>query len=137
MGMLKEFRDFSVRGNVIDMAVGIIIGAAFGKITNSLVTDVLMPPIGGLVGGMDFSELAFQLPFKNPLKPDAPPVLISYGKFLSTVIDFVMVAFAMFLIVKQSNRFKGPVESTTKECPKCLLSIPIKATKCGHCTADL
>jgi large conductance mechanosensitive channel len=131
MGMLKEFREFAMKGNVVDMAVGIIIGAAFGKIVSSLVNDVIMPPIGMLLGNMDFSSLALHLNEKTA---------INYGVFINTVIDFVIVAFAIFLVIKQINRLKkapSPADPTTKECPQCCSAIPIKASRCPHCTSEL
>jgi large conductance mechanosensitive channel len=137
MGMLKEFKDFAMKGNVVDMAVGIIIGAAFGKIVSSLVADVVMPPIGVLLGNVDFSNLAFTI---KEASGDTPAVAIKYGVFINTVIDFVIVAFAIFMVIKLMNRLKKPEAAaapTTKECPHCLMSIPIKATRCGHCTSEL
>jgi len=137
MGMLKEFKEFAMKGNVIDMAVGIIIGAAFGKIVSSLVSDLLMPPIGVLLGNVDFSSLAVTLREKTAT---APAVTLKYGVFINTVIDFLIVAFAIFVVIKQLNRLKkpeAPAEPTTKDCPRCLMSIPIKATRCGHCAVDL
>ena len=130
MGMLKEFQDFAVKGNAVDMAVGIIIGGAFGKIVTSLVNDVVMPPIGMLLGKVDFSSLAIALNEKTAIK---------YGAFLNNVLDFVIVAFCIFLVVKQMNRLKQgpPAEPTTKSCPQCLSTIPIKATRCAHCTSTL
>ncbi len=131
MGMLKEFRDFAVKGNAIDMAVGIVIGAAFGKIVSSLVADVIMPPLGLLIGQMDFSGLAIQLNEKTAIK---------YGVFINTLVDFVIVAFAIFLVVKQMNRLKKappPAEPTTKQCPKCCSAIPLKASRCPNCTSEL
>ncbi len=131
MGMLKEFKDFAVKGNAIDMAVGIIIGAAFGKIVSSLVNDVIMPPIGTLIGGMDFSSLAIQLNEETA---------INYGVFINAVLDFVIVAFAIFLVVRWINRLKKappPADPTTKDCPACCSTIPIKATRCPHCTSEL
>ncbi len=137
--MLKEFKAFAMRGNVLDMAVGIIIGGAFGKIISSLVNDVIMPPIGLLLGNMDFSKLAVTL--KSPLG-DAAPVTIRYGAFINTVVDFVIVAFAIFLLIKQVNRFaaKKPEPAaapTTRDCPECLSAVPIKARKCAHCGSAL
>lgn len=132
--MFKEFKEFAMRGNVVDMAVGIIIGTAFGKIVSSFVSDVLMPPIGMLLGGMDFSAL------KLKLKED---VFINYGVFINTVIDFIIIAFAIFLVVKGMNRLKKkeipppPAAPTTKECPECLSVIPIKAVRCAHCGIQL
>jgi len=131
--MLKEFKEFAMRGNVVDMAVGIIIGAAFGGIINSLVNDVIMPPVGLLTGGIDFSNLAFTL-------QEQPMVAVKYGVFINAVINFLIIAFAMFLIVRAMNRLKkkeepAPASPTTKECPECLMTIPLKAKRCGHCTA--
>lgn len=134
MGMLKEFKDFAMKGNVIDMAVGIIIGAAFGKIVSSLVSDVIMPPIGVALGNVDFSSLVLTLKQKSG---DIPAVSIRYGVFINTVIDFLIVAFAIFVVIKQLNRLKRPEAATTKDCPRCLMSIPLKATRCGHCAADI
>ncbi len=137
MGMIQEFRDFAIKGNVVDMAIGIIIGGAFGKITASLVNDVVMPPIGMLLGGVDFSALSITL---RAAEANKPAVLINYGLFLNTVIDFTIVAFCMFIVVKQMNRLKRnppPPEPTTKDCPFCCSNIPLKATRCGHCTSQL
>lgn len=139
MGMRKEFKEFAMRGNVVDMAVGIIIGAAFGKIVSSLVNDVIMPPVGMLLGNVDFSQLAITLKAKTET---AEAVTLNYGVFINTILSFVIVAFAVFIMIKQINRFKrkeeAPVaEPTTKECPKCFTAIPIKATRCPNCTSDL
>jgi large conductance mechanosensitive channel len=137
MGMLKEFREFAMRGNVVDMAVGIVIGAAFGKIVSSLVSDVIMPPIGVVSGNVDFSSLAITL---KSATDSSPAVAIKYGLFINTIIDFVIVAFAIFLVVKQMNRLKQPAPvavPTTKDCPHCLMSVPLKATRCGHCTSEM
>jgi large conductance mechanosensitive channel len=131
MGMLKEFRDFAVKGNAIDMAVGIVIGAAFGKIVDSLVKEVLTPPIGILTGGLDFSSI------KIPLYKEAT---IGIGVFLNALISFVIVSFALFVIIKQVNRLKKtppPADPTTKECPKCCSTIAIKASRCPNCTSEL
>jgi len=142
--MLKEFKDFAMRGNVVDMAVGIIIGAAFGKIVASLVKDVIMPPIGVLMGGVDFSGLFINLSGKAfeslAAAQKAGAATINYGVFINTVVDFVIVAFAIFMVIKQMNRLKkepAPADPTTKECPHCLSDIPIKAVKCSHCTSDV
>ncbi|MEW6079887.1 MAG: large-conductance mechanosensitive channel protein MscL [Thermodesulfobacteriota bacterium] len=135
--MIKEFKDFAMRGNVVDMAVGIIIGGAFGKIVSSLVKDVIMPPIGLLLGNVDFSALAVTLREKTEA---AEAVTINYGLFINTVLDFVIVAFAIFMVIKQMNRFKKPApaaESTTKDCPFCFSAVPVKATRCPHCTSEL
>ena len=139
--MVKEFREFAVRGNVADMAVGIIIGAAFGKIVSSLVNDVLMPPIGMLLGGLDFSEFALAL---KGAVGDQPAVLMRYGVFLNTVIDFIIVAFAIFMVIRMMNKLRRkeekpevPAAPTTKECPECKMTIPIGAKRCGYCTVVL
>jgi len=138
MPVLKEFKEFAMRGNVMDMAVGIIIGGAFGKIISSLVSDVIMPPIGVLLGKVDFSQLALTLKEKTP---DAAAVTIKYGTFINTVLDFIIVAFAIFILIKQLNRFKKEealaAAPETKECPRCYSAIPIKATRCPHCTSEL
>ncbi len=139
--MLKEFREFAVKGNVVDMAVGIIIGAAFGKIVNSFVNDVLMPPIGLLVGKVDFSNLFLSLSGKSydslGAAKAAGAATNNYGQCLNTVIDFTIVAFAIFLLVRQVNRLKREPEKTTKQCSYCLSKIPLKATRCPSCTSEL
>ena len=141
--MLKEFREFIARGNVLDLAVAVIIGAAFGKIVTSLVEGVLMPPIGRVLGNVDFSSLFIVLDRSKPIpaslaqaKAAGIPV-IAYGAFLNDVVNFVIIAFVIFMIVKQANRFKGPVAATTNPCPKCLTNIPIGARRCAACCADL
>ena len=144
--MLREFRDFAMRGNVLDMAIGIIIGAAFGKIITSLVSDILMPPIGLVVGQVDFSNLFLNLSGKSvaslaEAKAAGVPT-ISYGLFINTVIDFTIVAFAIFLLVRQVNRLKRQPEAvaaapTTRECSYCRSQIALRATRCPHCTSDL
>ncbi|MCL2877902.1 MAG: large conductance mechanosensitive channel protein MscL [Acidobacteria bacterium] len=142
--LAKEFKEFAMRGNVIDMAVGIIIGAAFGKIVTSLVSDLLTPPLGKLMGNVDFSNLYIclsseQYPTLEAAK-SAGVATINYGIFINTVIDFIIVAFAIFMLVKQVNRLKkapAPSEPTEKECPFCVSMIPIKATRCPHCTSQL
>jgi large conductance mechanosensitive channel len=131
--MLKEFREFIMRGNVVDMAVGLITGAAFGAIVTSLVNDIVMPPIGLMLGGIDFSHLVITLQ-ADPL------VAINYGTFINTVITFFIVAVVMFLLVRAANRLKReppPAEPTTKACPYCISTIPIQATRCPHCTSQL
>jgi large conductance mechanosensitive channel len=144
--MLKEFKEFALRGNVVDLAIGIIIGGAFGKIVSSFVDDILMPPIGLLLGNVDFSNLFVNLSGGRyeslAAAQEAGAATINYGLFISTVIDFVIVAFAIFLLVRQINRLQRkeeeePTEPTTKECPYCLSTIPIEATRCPHCTSDL
>lgn len=143
--MLKEFKEFAMRGSVVDLAVGVIIGAAFGKIVTSLVEDVLMPPIGQLVGKVDFSSLFIGLSGKSydTLKAakEAGVATLNYGIFLNNVINFLIVAFVVFLVVQQMNRLtKKPAPAavpTTKDCPQCAMTIPIAAKRCGHCTAQL
>jgi large conductance mechanosensitive channel len=142
--MLKEFKEFAMKGSVMDMAIGVIIGGAFGKIISSLVSDVIMPPIGLLLGKLDFSNLFVNLsggefPTIAAAKAAGAPTL-NYGVFINTVIDFVIVAFVIFLVVKQLNRLKkkpAPADPATKECPECLGTIPIKAKKCQFCTSAL
>ncbi len=139
--MFKEFREFAVKGNVIDMAVGIIIGAAFGKIVSSLVNDIIMPPIGLLLGKVDFSNLFVNISGKSyetlSSAKAAGAATLNYGLFVNTVIDFIIVALAIFLIVRQVNRLKREPEPSTKACPYCVSRIPIKATRCPHCTSEL
>lgn len=142
--MLKEFRDFIARGNVLDLAVAVIIGAAFGKIVGSLVDGILMPPIGLLLGNVDFSSLFIVLdrskgvPESLAAAKTAGVPVIAYGAFLNDVVNFVIIAFAIFLVVKQANRFKAPAAApTTRPCPKCLSAIPIGATRCAACCVDL
>jgi large conductance mechanosensitive channel len=144
--MLKEFKEFAMRGNVLDMAVGIIIGAAFGKIVSSFVSDVLMPPMGLILGKVDFSSLFISLSGKSYASlaeaKAAGAATLNLGLFINTVIDFVLVAFAIFVLVKQVNRLKRQPEAvapvpTTKECVYCLSTVAIKATRCPHCTSEL
>lgn len=144
MSIAKEFKEFAVKGNVVDMAVGVVIGAAFGKIVTSLVNDVIMPPIGLALGNVDFSNLFVTLSEGEYASLDAAQkagaATLNYGVFVNTVINFLIVAFAIFLVVKQVNRLKRqppPPAPSTKECPRCLSAIPIKATRCAHCTSDL
>lgn len=142
--MFKEFRDFAVKGNAIDLAVGVIIGAAFGKIVNSLVNDIIMPPIGRLLGHADFTNLFINLSDRQfetlaEAKKAGAPTL-NYGIFLNTCLEFLIVAFAVFLMVQQINRLKkqpAPPEPDSKECPFCLSRVPLKAVKCGHCTSEI
>lgn len=139
--MLKEFKEFAMRGNVLDLAVGVIIGAAFGKIVSSLVDDVLMPPLGRLLGPVNFSDLFLNLSGTHyeSLKAakDAGAATLNYGNFINTIINFVIVAFSIFLLVRTVNRWmpKPPAPVTTKDCPQCAMAIPIAAKKCGHCTS--
>ena len=148
--MLKEFKTFALRGNVIDMAVGIIIGAAFGTIVKSLVDDVIMPPIGLLLGGVDFANLFILLRSGTPATPYASladakaagAVTMNYGVFINAIIGFLIVAFVIFLLIRSINRMTREQEApaaapTTKECPYCLSVIPIKAARCAHCTSEL
>ena len=142
--MLKEFKEFAMRGNVIDLAVGVIIGAAFGGVVTSLVNDVIMPPIGQMMGGLDFKDLFIPLDrgtYKTLDEARKATAVIAYGSFVNTVINFLIVAFAIFILVKQVNRFKAPAPASappsTRDCPFCGMSIPVKATRCGHCTSDL
>ena len=140
--MFKEFKEFAMRGNVIDLAVGVIIGAAFGAVVTSLVNDVIMPPIGRIIGGLDFKDFFIPLaatPLKtlDEVKKAGVPA-IAYGSFVNAAINFLIVAFAIFILVKQVNRFRGPAPTpSTRDCPFCSMSIPIKALRCGHCTSDL
>jgi large conductance mechanosensitive channel len=148
--MLKEFKEFAMRGNVMDMAVGIVIGAAFGTIVKSLVADIIMPPIGLLLGNVDFANLFIVLkqgatpgPFAALADAQkAGAVTLNYGLFINTIISFVIVAFAIFLLIRNINKLKReeeapPEEPTTKECPHCYSTIPIKATRCAFCTSEL
>jgi len=143
--MLREFKEFAMRGNVLDLAVGVIIGAAFGKIVSSLVDDILMPPIGKVLGHMDFSNLFINLgetsyPTIAAAKAAGSPTL-NYGIFLNAIINFLIVAFAVFLLVRTVNRWTvkpAPAAApTTKDCPQCAMPVPVAAKKCGHCTSAL
>ena len=149
--MFKEFKEFAMRGNVVDMAVGIVIGAAFGTIIKSMVADVIMPPIGMLLNGVDFSDMFIVLkdgataaaPYATlQLAKDAGAVTLNYGAFANTVISFIIVAFAIFMVVKGMNAMKkkeadAPKAPTTKSCPMCATEIPIPARRCPHCTSEL
>jgi large conductance mechanosensitive channel len=142
--MFKEFKEFAMRGNVMDMAIGIIIGAAFGKIISSFVNDVLMPPLGLLLGKVSFSNLYISLSGQHfdslEAAKAAGAATLNYGLFINTVIDFLIVAFVIFLVVKQMNRLNkepAPAPPSTKECPHCISAIPIKATRCPNCTSEL
>jgi len=144
--MLKEFKAFALRGNVIDLAIGVIIGGAFGKIITSFVNDIIMPPIGMLLGGVNFADLFVALDGKTyeslAKAQELGAPTLNYGTFINTVIDFIIIAFVIFLVVKQINRLMpkpapAVVEVTTKECPYCYTTIPIKATRCPHCTTEL
>ena len=142
--MLKEFKDFVMRGNVVDLAVGVIIGGAFGKIVSSLVTDVIMPPIGLLLHGVDFSNLFVSLngqafaTLADAQKAGAPT--LNYGNFINNIIDFLIVALVIFLMIRAINRLQRPAPApvpTTKDCPYCFSAIPLKATRCPQCTSQL
>jgi large conductance mechanosensitive channel len=143
--MLKEFKEFVMRGNVLDMAVGIIIGAAFGKIVASMVEDILMPPIGKLLNNVNFSDLFIALDGKSYASlADAKThsaATLNYGLFLNTVINFLIVAFCVFMIIQVVNHWvkkpAAPAAPTTKECPQCAMTIPIQAKRCGHCTSQV
>jgi large conductance mechanosensitive channel len=142
--MLKEFKEFAMKGSVLDMAVGIIIGAAFGRIVTSLVSDILMPPIGRILGRVDFSSLFLNISGKSyptiAAAKAAGAATINYGMFINTIIDFLIVAFAIFLLVRQVNHWTAKpaaaAEPTTKDCPYCATAIPIKAKRCPNCTSD-
>lgn len=139
--MLKEFKEFAMRGSVLDLAVGVIIGVSFGKVVSSLVDDVIMPPIGRLLGHVDFSNLFINLSDKSyaslaAAKAAGAPTL-NYGNFLNTIINFLIVAFAVFLLVRAVNKWmpKPAAPVTTRDCPQCAMPIPVAAKKCGHCTS--
>ena len=139
--MMKEFKEFAMKGNVVDLAVGVIIGGAFGKIVSSLVNDVLMPPLGMLVGGLDFSS--FSLVLKEATR-ETPGVTLKYGMFINATIDFIIVSFCIFLIIRAMNKLRkkgsapaAVAAAATKDCPECLMTIPINAKRCGHCTVVL
>ncbi|MCX5890687.1 MAG: large-conductance mechanosensitive channel protein MscL [Deltaproteobacteria bacterium] len=147
--MFKEFKEFAIKGNVVDMAVGIIIGAAFGTVIKSLVADILMPPIGLLLGNVDFANLYILLKTGNPAGPylalleaqKAGAVTLNYGAFINNIISFIIVAFAVFFLIRSINRLKkaepAPEAPATKECPYCLSAVPAKASRCAHCTSEL
>ncbi len=147
--MLKEFKEFAIRGNMVDMAVGIVIGAAFGTVIKSLVADILMPPIGLLLGNVDFANLYILLKPGNPAGPylamaeaqKAGAVTLNYGAFINNIISFIIVAFAVFFLIRSLNRLKkaepAPAAPATKDCPYCLSAVPVMATRCAHCTSEL
>jgi large conductance mechanosensitive channel len=146
MSLASEFRDFAVKGNAVDLAIGVIIGAAFGAIVNSLVADILMPPIGRVLGGLDFSNFFLVLgsgsyPTLKAAKEAGAPT-VNYGLFINTVINFVIIAAVLFLVVKAMNEARrsepaAPAPVTTKGCPYCTLAVPLAASRCPHCTSDL
>ncbi len=142
--MLKEFKEFAMKGNVLDLAVGFIIGAAFGKIVTSLVSDIIMPPIGLILGKVDFSSLFLNLSGKSYSSlaeaKAAGAATLNYGVFLNNIVDFLIVAFAVFLLVRMVNRWNKPAPAaapSTKECPYCASTIPLKATRCPNCTSEI
>ena len=144
MSFISDFKAFAVKGNMIDLAVGVIIGGAFGKIVDSLVKDIIMPPIGMLLGGVDFKQLFINLsdkPFETlELAEKAGVPLIKYGAFINVMVDFTILALVIFVIIGQINKLKKQppaADPTTKECPYCFSIIPLKATRCGHCTSEL
>jgi large conductance mechanosensitive channel len=140
MGMIQEFKEFAMKGNVVDMAVGIVIGGAFGTVVKSLVDNVLMPPIGFLAGQVDFASLSLKIPVPG----GSAPVEIRYGLFINAIISFLIMAFALFLIVKWMNRMRSQIgmakqspPPSTKKCPECQMDIPITARRCAHCTSQV
>ena len=143
--MLKDFKEFAMRGSAIDMAVGIIIGAAFGGIVKSLVDDIIMPPVGMLLGNVDFADLFIVLRDGATPAPyltvdaarEAGAVTLNYGLFINSLVSFIIVAFAVFMLIRMLNRLKRKEEAVVKECPRCLSAIPVKATRCPNCTSDL
>ena len=139
MGLMKEFKEFALKGNMVDMAIGIVIGTAFSGMIKSLVDNIFMPPIGYLTGKVDFSKLSAKLPV-----PGSDPVEIKYGLFVNSLISLLIVAAALFVVVKMMNRVRQAMERgeetpspTTKSCPECMMEIPIKAKRCGHCTSPV
>ncbi|HSD59199.1 MAG TPA: large-conductance mechanosensitive channel protein MscL [Methanotrichaceae archaeon] len=144
MGFISEFKEFAVKGNVIDLAVGFVLGAAFGKIVTSLVNDIVMPPIGMLLGGVNFADLFISLDGTSyaslEIAQAAGAPVIAYGAFINIIIEFLIIALALFFVIKSINRLKRqepPAEPNTKDCPYCKESIPKEAVRCPHCTSDL
>lgn len=142
--MFKEFKEFAIKGNVVDLAIGVIIGGAFGKIVSSLVNDIIMPIIGVLIGNMDFSNFFISLDGNKyaTLKQaqEAGAATLNYGLFLNTIIEFFIISFSIFMVIRQINKFRKeeePAPATTKKCDYCFSEIPIKATRCPHCTSEL
>ncbi|HEX5023476.1 MAG TPA: large-conductance mechanosensitive channel protein MscL [Candidatus Binatia bacterium] len=140
--MYKEFKEFVMRGNVVDLAIGVVIGVAFGKIVTSFVEDILMPPIGLALGNVDFSNLFINLSGKDypsiAAAKAAGAATLNYGIFINNIINFLIIAFVIFLLIRQINRMQRPAAApTTKDCPHCLSAVPAKATKCAHCTSEL
>lgn len=140
--MYKEFKEFVMRGNVVDLAIGVVIGVAFGKIVTSFVEDILMPPIGLALGNVDFSNLFINLSGKDyptiAAAKAAGAATLNYGIFINNIINFLIIAFVIFLLIRQINRMQRPAAApATKDCPHCLSTVPAKATKCAHCTSEL
>jgi large conductance mechanosensitive channel len=142
MGLISEFKEFALKGSVVDLAVGVVIGAAFGKVVNSVVSDLMMPPLGLITGDVDFSQK--KLIIRHAIMDQAgkivtPETAITYGMFLNTMINFLIVAIAIFIVIKLMNSAKRepPPDPTTKDCPRCCTAIPVKATRCPNCTSDL
>lgn len=139
MSVMKEFREFAMKGNVVDLAVGVIIGGAFGRVVSSVVSDILMPPIGMALGGVDFSNLMITL---KSATADAPAVALRYGQFFNTAIDFVIIAGAIFFMIRLMNSMRKAEPApafvpTSKSCPECLMAVPLLARRCGHCASDI
>jgi large conductance mechanosensitive channel len=136
MGFIKEFKEFALKGNMIDLAIGVVIGTAFNKVVSSLVGDIFMPLLGALLGSKDFSNLSLTI---SPPKALLDPIEIKYGLFINTMIDFVIISFAVFVVIKSLNKLKKqkPEEIHKKTCPECLLEIPSKAKKCGYCCSTI
>lgn len=137
MGIVKEFKEFALKGNMVDLAIGVVIGGAFGKVVSSLVTDIIMPPIGLLLGGVDFSSLSINLGAPESI---LPPVQIKYGLFINAAMDFFIISAVIFSVIKGMNKLRTekPAEApSTKDCPECLMQVPVKAKKCGHCCSLL
>lgn len=137
MSWIKEIKEFALKGSMVDLAIGVVIGTAFGKVVSSLVSDIIMPPIGFLLNGVDFSALSFKLSFPGS---SSAPIEIKYGLFINTIIDFFIIALVIFFVIRGMNRLRpSPPQPipTTKNCPECLMEIPINAKKCGHCCSPL
>ena len=146
MKIIQEFKEFAMRGSVVDLAVGVVVGTAFGRVVTSLVEDVIMPPIGLLLGGVDFADMFIALDGSNPVSLDEAKALsvpvLAYGQFLNTVINFLIIAFCIFMFVKGINALRrkkpeAPKAPTEKDCPYCLQKVPVLATRCAHCTSQL
>ncbi len=136
MSVIKEFREFAIKGNMVDLAIGVIIGGAFGSVVTSLVNNIIMPPLGLLMGGVNFADKGIVL---KTASESAPAIIFGYGLFINALVNFLIIAAVIFLIVKQVNRLKrtAPAVPSTKKCPRCMSEIPLSATKCAFCTADI